>query len=294
MESWTERQEQLAQLARRQLFFIGGAPRSGTTWLQQILNAHPDISCRGEGLFMVQLASPLENLMAQRREAIEAKNNRIFAQAGGGYPLPPADVTEFLLGSAVLLALQQQSAGRSCHAIGEKTPENVFLFPRLKRLFPGAKFIGVARDPRDVLSSAWHFFHKPANNEDGPAAKEAFVRSALPSLAEGGRMMIDLVARDPGSCVNVTYEALRQDPEPVVAGLFRFLGVSDTEPVVADCIAKTSFAALTAGRAAGVEQNGAFFRKGVVGDWTSTLPPEINKFMLRELGWMFPHFGWQP
>ena len=33
------------------LFFVLGAPKSGTTWLQYLLNAHPNISCRGEGLF---------------------------------------------------------------------------------------------------------------------------------------------------------------------------------------------------------------------------------------------------
>ncbi|MFP6691035.1 MAG: sulfotransferase, partial [Alphaproteobacteria bacterium] len=31
------------------LFFICGAIKSGTTWLQLMLDAHPDIACRGEG-----------------------------------------------------------------------------------------------------------------------------------------------------------------------------------------------------------------------------------------------------
>ena len=43
----------------------------------------------------------------------------------------------------------------------------------------------------------------------------------------------------------------------------------------------------------GVEQNGAFFRKGVVGDWPATLTPEMDAMVRDELGWMFPLFGWQ-
>ena len=49
--SWSDRQADLAALAQRQLFFVGGAPRSGTTWVQHILDSHPDVSCRGEGTF---------------------------------------------------------------------------------------------------------------------------------------------------------------------------------------------------------------------------------------------------
>jgi hypothetical protein len=31
-----------------------------------------------------------------------------------------------------------------------------------------------------------------------------------------------------------------------------------------------------------------------VGGWMSTLTPEMNELILRELGWMFPVFGWKP
>jgi hypothetical protein len=288
--NWTERQHEIARLAERQLFFIGGAPRSGTTWLQQILDCHPDVSCRGEGLFLKHLAAPLDSLMAERCRQLETKNTGIF-QHSGGYPLPAADDTEFLLRNAILLALRRQSAGKTCLAIGEKTPENVFFFPRLKALFPGAKLICIARDPRDVLTSAWHFFQKAAEQDD-IAAKTAFIQIALPSLAEGARSMIALAERHGADCMIITYEALRRTPEPIVTRLFRFLAVPAQDEIVADCIKKTSFASLTGGRAAGVEHRGAFFRKGVIGDWASTLTPEMNEMILKELGWMFPHFGW--
>jgi hypothetical protein len=94
--------------------------------------------------------------------------------------------------------------------------------------------------------------------------------------------------------MTVTYEKLHRTPPLVISNMFRFLRVSDASHIVADCISRTSFEVLTGGRQAGIERNGAFFRKGVVGDWASTLTPEMNDLVLRELGWMFPYFGWTP
>ena len=168
----------------------------------------------------------------------------------------------------------------------------MFLFPRLKRLFPGAKFIGIARDPRDLLASAWHFFHKTRADQDETAAKLALLESAFPSLQQGARAMLALAEKLPEDCMIVTYERLHEQPAPTATRLFRFLGVSDEEAVVAECVARTSFSALSGGRAAGVRQEGSFFREGVVGNWPSTLSVEMNAMILRELGWMFPHFGW--
>jgi len=231
--------------------------------------------------------------MEERRQALQSKNTTLFRHSSG-FALPEADDTEHLIGTAILLALEQQCAGRACRAVGEKTPENVFFFPRLKRLFPDAKFIGIARDPRDVLSSAWHFFHKQKAGEDEGAAKVALIRQALPSLQQGARSMLALTDRYPSDCIVVTYERMSDATAMIAARLFRFLGVSDRDDVVRECVARTSFAALSGGRPAGVAQDGSFFRKGVVGDWRSTITPEMNEMILRELGWMFPRFGWEP
>ena len=293
MPAWLDRQRDLTALAGKQLFFVGGAPRSGTTWVQQILDAHPDISCQGEGLFQKHFLDPLEQLLAGRRDALAAKNNALFGHTGG-YPLPGQDDADTLLGTAILLSFARQVARQEVRAIGEKTPENVFFFPRLRALFPNAKLIIIARDPRDVLTSAWHFFHRSAPEEDQTAAKFAFIRLALPSLALGARTTLDLAAAHPGDVMVVTYESLRRSPQLVVSNMYRFLGQADAAPLVADCIARTSFSAQSGGRQAGTEQAGSFFRKGIAGDWPSTLTPEMNALVLQELGWMFPRFGWKP
>ncbi len=286
--NWIDRQGQLADLARRQLFFIGGAPRSGTTWLQQMLDAHPEVSCKGEAFLQKQLAEPLEHLMATRMANLTAKNVALFRHTGG-YPLPAPEDTEHLLGTGILLALQRQGYGENCRAIGEKTPENVFFFARLKKLFPTAKFVGIARDPRDVLTSAWHFFNKDGAGPDIKAAKEKFISHALPSLNHGAETMIALSREFPADYAMVTFEALLENPAVALGRLFNFLGVSGNEKLTLDCVRRTSFASQTDG---GVAGNGIFHRKGVAGDWQSTLTADMNEMILDKLGWMFPHFGW--
>jgi hypothetical protein len=292
LPSWSEHQKEIASLAESQLFFVGGAPRSGTTWLQYLLDSHPDICCQGEGLFMKCLAEPLESLVSGWREALAAKNSRVF-QHSDGYPLPEPGDAEILLGTGILLALKRQCAGKAYRAVGEKTPENVFFFDRLKLLFPRAKFVGIVRDPRDQMTSAWHFFGK-ASVGDNEAAKIVFIRNALQSVNQGAHAMLALRDKYRQDCMIVTYERMHGTTASVAAQLFRFLGVSDSSDVVADCVARTSFTEMTDGRPPGVAQDGSFFRKGVVGDWRSTVTPEINDMILRELGWMFSHFGWMP
>jgi hypothetical protein len=280
----------LAALAKRQVFFVGGAPRSGTTWVQRLLDAHPEVCCAGEGLFMMNLAQPLDALMEARGKAIAEKNAKLF-RGEGGYALPAAEDTDFLLRTAILLALRRQPGWRDSRAVGEKTPENVFMFPRLLSLFPGAKFIVIARDPRDVLTSAWHFFHGPRPGVDEAAAKTAFVRAALPALDSGGRAIAAFARAHQADCRVITYEGLHASPEKVAASLFRLLGVSDAPEVAADCVARTRFASLAAGQKEGGGPK--FLRKGVTGDWRSTLSPAMAAMVVEGLGWMYPVFGWE-
>ncbi len=45
-------------------FFIVGASRSGTTWLQRTLNTHPEVLCKGEGAFFGRDLKGHENMQS--------------------------------------------------------------------------------------------------------------------------------------------------------------------------------------------------------------------------------------
>ena len=91
--------------------------------------------CCGEALFLQTLANTIDKVMASRRDAIADKNKNIFGHSVG-YPLPDGRDADTLVAVGILLALQQQMKGRTVKAVGEKTPENVFFFPRLLRPVP--------------------------------------------------------------------------------------------------------------------------------------------------------------
>jgi hypothetical protein len=290
MTAWLNQAAVLNELAARTLFFIGGPPRSGTTWVQRIADAHPRVSCRGEGLFQRLLAGPIDGLYQDYAAGLTDKNNTLFRDTGG-YPLPEAADADHLLGAAVLLALRRQGVAPGTLApgilapgilaVGEKTPENVFLFPRLKRLFPGARFIGVARDPRDVVASAWRQFGQaasgadPGGQDDGPA-KAAFAAAALPQISRGLEAMIALERHYGDDCLILTYEQVLAEPHAGYAALYRFLGVDDGPDRVAAGLAATR-------RTAEVAR----------GDRDGVLTPALRDLAVRETGWAFQRFGWR-
>ncbi len=292
MTAWADIAALLAQESQRQLFFVGGPPRAGTTWVQTLLDAHPEISCGGEGLFMKHLAQPIDQLVAARRAALVDKNATVFAHAQG-YPLPDGLDADAMIAAGILLALERQRAGKAVRAIGEKTPENVFFFERIKKIFPSAKLIVVSRDPRDVLASSWHMFHRAEHGHDEDAKKKQMIEIALPALIAGTRTSLALGEKYPGDVINITYEALLADSGGVAAQLYAFLGVDHAPSVAADCAARAGFAALSGGRSPGQVDAGSFFRQAVIGGWPDTLSPAMGRRIMDAMAWAFPAFGWQ-
>lgn len=244
LDGLTQQLNEIAEIGRRQLFFVGGPPRSGTTWLQQILNAHPDICCHGEGFLAHQLAQPLAAVIEAWRQVIVDKNAKQF--------------------------------------------EHIF-----RRLFPNARFIAVLRNPRDVVTSSWHYFHPPVAAAEATAAKLAFIQRLLPQFNLSVRALVAHTASDPMRTMTVTYDRLTDETAITAAELFEFLGVSADPDIVASAIAQASFETAANGRKRGDPRNGAFLRKGVNGDWRSALTPAMSALILRETGWMFPLYGWQ-
>ena len=65
--------------------------KSGTTWVQLLLDAHPNISCNGEGHFMDVLADHLVNALDRYNEYIDGKNMTLFDQISQGRGRQGAD-----------------------------------------------------------------------------------------------------------------------------------------------------------------------------------------------------------
>lgn len=90
----------------------------------------------------------------------------------------------------------------------EKTPRHVHEIARISRLFPRAKFVGIARDGRDVIASL-----RKRTGKLG-AAMDRYNADNLALLA----------SRDDSRLHLIHYETLVQDPEPTLRGVLDFLG----------------------------------------------------------------------
>lgn len=133
--------------------FILGAPRSGTTLIEQVLACHPEVASGGERPWLGEL----------RQVAL-----RFCADAG---PFPGCLARSWTADQGHLAAVfrdhylaRAQSAGLlegSKRFFTDKMPFNEMYLPLLRMAFPEAGIVFVQRDPRDVAVSmlAHHLLH---------------------------------------------------------------------------------------------------------------------------------------
>lgn len=284
---------EIAALRQKQLFFIGGAAKSGTTWLQLLLDRHPAISCNGEGHFPTYLIPRLIGAMDEYNQDIAWKNQTIFGELPG-YPQLDESHIAYLWASAAALQLSAQARSRDVRLIGEKTPDNVRFFGLLAEAFPSAKFLHIVRDGRDCAVSGW--FHNLRVSPDWTRETFATMDDYVVALAEewAANVRTGCAFGDarPERYLAVRYEDLAVDPVPVLAGVLAFLGAETGSEILAACLGAGSFEALTGGRTRGKEDRASFFRKGVPGDWHNHFTTETSRLFEAKAGEWLGRFGY--
>lgn len=128
--------------------FLLGVPRSGTTFLQQVLDAHPEIFVTDE----------LRGIAWLVREARRLREG--FPVHGTPYPVNYGEeFADFLLHNAnwIIPAFYRSQARRTgkpgIRYWGDKFPHYDEILHLLPRLFPQARFVMIHRDLRDVVCS---------------------------------------------------------------------------------------------------------------------------------------------
>lgn len=275
-----------------QPFFVTGIAKSGTTWLGMLLDAHPQISCKGEacvhffGVGLSKLFKEYDDFLKSR-----LKGNDPFNQFSA------LDRADF---SAVLKTFIERRL-KACEArnkpklrfVGEKDPGHLPHLPMLADMFPEAKFIHIIRDGRDVAISSWHHNQRAADNVKSRLSLDDILVKAGKDWVQQISMARDYGRRvGPKKYFELRYEDLKADTATGTERLLRFLGADATPELVARCIEAARFERVSGGRQAGEEDPNSFFRKGVGGEWRSTLTiQQIRRFneigggLLRDLGY---------
>ena len=262
----------------KNMFFIIGIPKSGTTWLQYILNGHPEIKCSGENHFG-RFIEAIQTAVKQYNDYIIDCNRNIGTSTFGFFNTQ--DLGYFLTSSLGLL-LGNAGIEREAKVVGSKDPLLLKKIDECSRLFPAAKFIHIIRDGRDVVTSAW-FNNLRANREDTLrrwSDFRSFVEFGVHQWASDIGKGLAFGKKEPGRYLEVKYESLHQNPHKNVERIVEFLGVDASEEVLTACVDAGSFKTLSRGRKQGEEDRSAFFRKGSMGDWKNHFDgPSVATFV---------------
>ncbi|GMR05684.1 MAG: hypothetical protein BMS9Abin25_0259 [Gammaproteobacteria bacterium] len=293
--------QDLIKLQNMQLFFLGGFIKSGTTWIERLLDAHPEIACKGEAHFPSLLEPAVRKSIAQYNSVIpnkgnweRLKNEDMQQIQASEYCYTEKDFDNISTMSIQLLMSKWCNESK-IRAVGEKTPNNAQYFPRLLQLFPGAKYIYIVRDIRDVIVSGWFF---------NLALDSAGTMSEFRSIHHYGIVIaqnwvqelantLKFVEQYNSQAMVIKYEDLWHDPQKNTGNLLQFLAVKNTEELVKSCLHKTNFSTLSGGRKRGNENRGSFYRKGIIGDWKNHLKHETLVEIEMYCGAMLDHLDYE-
>ena len=283
--------EKHEKLSSCKLFFVGGLPRSGTTWVQQLLNNHETVVCLGESLFFTQLAHKIA-LLLRDYSGKRADKTSTWAPSVDGYSR--ASEIDIIRRSFLNLALENMSEQElnSCVALGEKTPDNLYLLYRVWGVFPEARFINVIRDVRDCVDSAMARFESKLMDKYKDREKYVydFSSSWQRRILDARTSAKQLGKND--QYMEVLYENLHEDPMKHASQLFDFIGVPSTEAQVQKALEEASFEKLSGGRRRGEEDAASHYRRGEVGGWRQSFTNEELAIFDREAGQLMDEFGY--
>lgn len=122
------------------LIFIGGVPRSGTTLMRAMLDAHPDVRCGQETRVVPRILQMRQHWTRSQKESVRLE------QAGVSKAVLDNAIAAFCL---EVIVRHGDPAPRLCN----KDPLVLKMGTYVLELFPNAKFVFMVRDGRATVHS---------------------------------------------------------------------------------------------------------------------------------------------
>lgn len=219
--------------------FIVGCPRSGTTLLRRMIDAHPQIAMTREthwipkvyeqGIGLAPDGRVTAELLAHLREDRHFQLMRVdLARVRRAIASEPG----LSYARFVTLLFDLYGEQRNKPLVGDKTPGYSGRIPLLHALWPAARFLHIIRDGRDVCLSLleWrpeHFARRlPTWSQDPVSASAMFWAGRVAAARDAGRAMGAALYRE------IRYESLVADPGGECRVLCRFLGVPQDDAMI--------------------------------------------------------------
>jgi len=209
--------------------FLVGCPRSGTTLLQSLLAAHPEIASFPESHFFRKLA-PFERRywllkqfgVASRRARPQLE--KFLNEVGEGQlcsRLPRRAILMHQLTKAFIevLDLLTKQQGKSIWL--EKTPGHLHHIDLIQTLVPNAKFIHIIRNGADVVASLYEVTHEYPQLWGGqPLSIDRCIHEWMKDVKISHRYLHQL------NHIVVSYEDVVENPQQALERLCHFIGIN--------------------------------------------------------------------
>lgn len=273
------------------LFFCFGLPKSGTTYLQNILNHHPDISCPSEHQFRF-LYNGIEKMLDGYNNQLQSIDKRT-ADQGATLIEPNARLQIFKY--TVLRIIQDSARNKPIMGANDNAIINNLEF--YNKLFESPKLIVIFRNPIDAGISAWHHNCRLAKDEDQKhldlmmqyGGFDGWLKQTSHWFNEAVQSY-KLYRKKNKNILLIRYEDLTLTTKDQLVRIFSFLGASNDINIINTIIAATSFETMkTKSPARG------FFRSGStdfgVNETSDKLREEITEIAstsLEYLGYNLP------
>ncbi len=192
--------------------FIVGFPRSGTTLLEQMLDAHPELRSMDEQAFVQDVIEAME------------KAGYTYPDDLGRIDSTTAERLRKVYRSHVASVVTLDAGQR----LVDKNPLNILRLPMLLRIFPQARVILALRHPADVVLSCYmQSFRAPAFQ---------ILCSSLQRLAQGYvstmQLWFDHIELLHPQVLEIRYEDLLDNPAQQVRLLGDFLDLQDASSML--------------------------------------------------------------
>lgn len=229
---------------KERFFLCFGLPKSGTTFLQRMLNMHPEVSCPSEQYL---------NVIIENLEEFVPKYNHVLATidrrtGGQGAPVIGNKATRAIFRDTVLNLSREFAGEKPVHGLNDNA---VFGKPKFfDDVFEQPKMICIFRNPVDTSISAWRHNHRLAKEETDVAEQHLKLLSNPEGNLEGyvklrAKLFVNLIdehrsyTHGRSNFFTLRYENLVNDKKNELRHLFDFLDV-DTPEVVLDDISERS------------------------------------------------------
>lgn len=301
-----------------QQIFISGTPKSGTTWLEKIINSNPEVLILHEANMLNVID---ENSLKYQLESEKEKYYGCDFISWRPPLFETKDLCDFYQFTLARSILETFSQGYGASIAGERTPAHVHKYISMIRHWPSIKIIHIVRHPLDVIIS-W-IFHESLMYKNGNKnllLSTGFLERVL-LYAKGDISSEDLISLDDivtlefeplfqvwnqdqyianrlgrrykKNILIVRYEDLLEKFEEICMSIFRFIGVDLCESDISHIKEVSLFENYSEGRKRGEENPKSFFRKGVSKDYKNFLTSEMTSLCWDKLKYVAARFGYR-